>query len=100
MDQVKEDNGDYYLYNHLYAWETCSECETFRAKDICQHCSQGVCSRKKCCNIFPHKNNNQFIVCNTCSNEIEDNFVLVIKPDELRLLKQKIKGKIAMNKSS
>jgi hypothetical protein len=82
-------------YNEYTEWDKCIECDVFRVKDKCEHCGEGVCSRKNCCQVFPHKEKTKFIICNSCSSDIEDKLVLVINYDELRLLKQKISQKIA-----
>ncbi len=86
---------EYYNCNGFTEWDKCIECDVFRVKDSCQHCGEGVCKRKKCCQVFPHKDNKSFVICNSCSSDIEDKLVVVINHDELRLLKQKISQKIA-----
>ena len=86
--------GEYYKYNKLSAWEKCIECYAFSVKDICQQCGEGLCNQSKCCDVFPHKDNKNFVICKTCSSYIEDKFVLVINYDDLRILKHKINKKI------
>ena len=83
-----------YIHNTFTEWETCCECEVYRVKEVCQHCGDGVCRRNKCCQVFPHKNNQKFVICNNCTNAIEKKLVLAINYSELYLLKQKIKAKL------
>ena len=51
---------EYYNCNGFTEWDKCIECDVFRVKDSCQHCGEGVCKRKKCCQVFPHKDNKSF----------------------------------------
>ena len=84
----------YIIDNTFTEWETCCECEVYRVKDVCQHCDDGVCRRNKCCQSFPHKNGREFIICNNCTNIIDEKLIMIINYSDLRLLKQKIKTKL------
>ena len=85
---------DGYIYNTFTEWDTCCGCEVYRVKYVCQHCGDGVCRRNICCQIFPHKNDQKFVICNNCTNTIDEKLMLVINYNDLYLLKKKIRAKL------
>jgi superfamily II DNA helicase RecQ len=95
MNTLSEGDGMGYIINNTFTeWDVCGECELYRVKEVCQHCGDGVCRRKGCCQVFPHKNNRKFVICNDCATTIDDKLILVINYSDLRLLKQKIKSRL------
>lgn len=53
------------LFNLEYN-EECYICEDARSKHFCTDCANSVCSSKSCCEIFPHYNETNLIICNDC----------------------------------
>ena len=80
--------------NMSYGWgnniEFCGVCEKKIARYTCNVCEDIICKSKQCCEIFPHYNNTQYIVCYCCYNEIDSKLKLRKYPPELDTLKSKI----------
>jgi len=73
--------------------EFCNECNTNRLIECCNKCGEGVCVNDNCSTIFPHYKNTVFVLCRSCSDQIESKLKVVIDLDKLRLLKNKICNK-------
>jgi len=70
--------------------DRCNECDENAIQEGCDKCGEGVCMTSSCCELFPHYNNSQYVICRHCTNSIDKKLRVLINHSELRLLKQKI----------
>ena len=77
-------------YTLVPSMEFCGVCEKKMAKFTCNVCEDVICKSQQCCEIFPHYNNTQYIVCSCCFDEIETKLKIRKYPPELDTLKSKI----------
>jgi hypothetical protein len=70
--------------------DPCDMCEAANVTESCNKCCTGVCDAANCCMKFPHYHNTNFVICTTCTNDIDRKLILLIDLGKLRLLKKKI----------
>lgn len=73
----------------LYDKEYCIVCEEEEMILFCEKCGDGVCRNERCCVIFPHHKNTEYVVCMECKEIIEKKLKL-IDLGKITLLKRKI----------
>ena len=83
------------IFNLEYK-EKCYICENVRSKYFCHQCANSVCSSNLCCEIFPHYNETNFIICNDCVKYYESKLQPQIDYTKIEKIKQKaiVKQKI------
>lgn len=85
---------NYTSYASRHDKEYCERCGEGEVLLCCDKCGDGVCRGDRCCMIFPHYRNTEYVICNTCKEQIEQKLKQEIDLGKLTLLKRKI----AMNK--
>ena len=71
--------------------DRCNECDEKRVMQCCNKCGEGICLNTSCCQTFPHRNNDIYIICNQCITSIETKLrPTSVDNCDLRLLKKKI----------
>ena len=73
------------LYNKGY----CEICEEVEMEFCCDKCGDGVCRNERCCMVFPHYKDTEYVVCNECTKIIEKK-LRQIDLEKITLLKRKI----------
>lgn len=73
----------------IYNKEYCEVCEEGLVEISCDKCGDGVCRNERCCMVFPHYKNTEYIVCNECKEIIEKK-LQQIDLGKITLLKRKI----------
>lgn len=68
--------------------EECCICENARSKHFCTNCANSVCSSKACCEIFPHYNKTNLIICNDCVKYYESKLQPQIDLTKIEKIKQ------------
>lgn len=78
----------------------CINCVVNNSVYTCRGCNDLICNSTYCGIVFPHKNKEQFAVCNKCQNYILNKFKIYKEEPKIRLIKthkklrlQKIEGK-------
>ena len=69
----------------------CNECDKETNIMACNKCASAVCTKGKCCLLFPHYHDSLYVICRTCSIKIEKKLQVLVDLDKLVLLKRKIK---------
>lgn len=62
-------------------FDYCSNCEKKKEILCCDKCGDAVCDNKDCCTKFPQYNKDDYILCNYCLRQIENNFKQLKEPD-------------------
>jgi hypothetical protein len=70
--------------------EYCEVCEEAGIEVCCDKCGDGVCRNERCCMVFPHYKNTEYVVCGICKDQIEKKLKQEIDLGKLTLLKRKI----------
>jgi hypothetical protein len=73
-----------------YDMEYCDRCGEEEVLLCCDKCGDGVCRGERCCMIFPHYRNTEYVVCIACKEQIEEKLKQIIDLGKLTLLKRKI----------
>lgn len=81
-----------------YDKEYCEVCEEGDMEVCCDKCGDGVCRNERCCMIFPHYNNTEYVVCVECKDKIEKKLRQEIDMGKLTLLKRKIATKTTIKR--
>ena len=76
---------------HISDIDYCNECANEKQILCCDKCAESVCIKGKCSLTFPHYNDTLYVICRTCSIQINKKFQVLIDVDKLVLLKKKIK---------
>ena len=78
--------------------DRCNECDEKRVMQCCNKCGEGICLHTSCCQTFPHRNNDIYIICNQCITSIETKLrPTSVDMCDLRLLKKKISKRLEAN---
>lgn len=72
--------------------EYCEICGDRELDVCCDKCGDGVCRNERCCMVFPHYHNSEYVLCDNCKNKIESKLKQV-DFSQLTLLKRKIAAK-------
>lgn len=81
-----------------YDKEYCEVCGEGEMEICCDKCGDGVCRNERCCMIFPHYNNTEYAVCDSCKCRIEKKLRQEIDMGKLTLLKRKIATKTTIKR--
>lgn len=55
--------------------EKCNECNIEPIENDCNRCGNGICKKKNCGWLFPHKYNSFFVICDNCYKSIENKLI-------------------------
>ena len=80
----------YTSYSSRLDREFCERCGEGDILLCCDRCGDGVCRGDRCCMIFPHHRNTEYVICNMCKEQIEEKLKQEIDLGKLTLLKRKI----------